>query len=168
MVGTNSHDVNLQGITSTTWQKISNSGGCNASFGGSGFMGLAQGPCNNWSVYTKITATNSCGTTTIYRTITPPPPGPCDDNFRFTQNPIKKGSLNSRIIIDPCDDFNRVKSDKNEESHSISIFNNYGDRVYQKNQKEKEFNISILKRGLYFVKYRTRKGNIITKKLIVE
>lgn len=36
--------------------------------------GFAHGDCSNWSIETKITATNQCGSTTIYRTITPPPP----------------------------------------------------------------------------------------------
>ena len=168
LIGANNTNINEQGITSTTWQKISSSGGCYASFGGSDFYGLGYGNCTNWSIYAKITATNSCGTTTIYRTITPPAPEPCDDNYRFVQNPMKPGNSVNEIIIDPCENNYRKSSINKSGNYTIDIHNNYGEKVYSKTQKEIEFDISRLKRGFYIVRFRTKSGNILSKKLIIE
>ncbi|GEM_PF-4780012 len=67
-------NIHSQNITSVTWEIVSNSGGCLGILNGNGLNALAHGGCSNWSIEVKITATNSCGSTTIYRTITPPPP----------------------------------------------------------------------------------------------
>ncbi len=166
MVGANGTNINDQEITSTTWQKISSSGGCYASFGGSGFEALGHGSCNSWRVYAKITATNSYGTSTIYRTITPPAPYPCVDSFIIASNPTKVGSSLS-IIIEDCSG-RYINAESEKEDYTISIYNKYGERVYIKTQKDMTFTIdNNLKEGLYIVKFKTRKGNIITKKLIV-
>ena len=167
MIGANNTNIYDQNITATTWEKISNGGGCYASFGGTGFEAIGSGNCNNWSVQAKITATNSCGTTTIYRTITPPPPYPCDDDFSFAKNPMKSGeSIASVIIIDPCDSSNTAMA--KQQNYTISIFTNFGENVYNKTQTDTEFDLSTLKKGFYIVKFTTSKGNIITKKLIVD
>ncbi|CAM1363444.1 conserved exported protein of unknown function [Tenacibaculum soleae] len=168
LVGANNTDINEQGITVTTWQKISSSGGCHASFGGNDFEGLGHGNCTNWRAYVKITATNPCGTTTIYRTITPPAPDPCDDSFRLAQNPMKSENSFNRIIIDPCKNNYRKSSINKSENYTIKIHNSYGEKIYSKTQKETEFDISKLKKGFYIVRFQTKSGNIISKKLIVE
>jgi len=168
LIGTNNTDINSQGITATTWQKVSSSGGCYASFGGSGFEGLAQGNCNNWSVEAKITATNSCGTTTIYKTITPPPPVPCNNSFSFSQNPMKAGMSINKIIIDPCLTNSTKNSTAKINNYTITIYNKYGEGVYLKTQKDTKFLIQNLKKGFYIVRFTTNSGKIISKKLIVE
>ena len=128
---------------------------------------MATGNCNNWSIYAKITATNSCGTTTIYRTITPPAPGPCDDNFRFSQNPMKSGESINKIIVDPCGNNYSKSSLTKSQTYNISIHNSYGVKVYSKSQKDTEFDISNLKKGFYIVKYKNTKGRTITKNLLI-
>lgn len=166
MVGSNGTDINSQCITSTTWQKISSSGGCYASFGGSGFEGLGHGNCNNWRVYAKITATNSNGTTTIYRTITPPPaPDPCRDSYRIGNS---SGYHTYRIIIDPCRSSRAFSLSNNLNSKSIEnqkvmVYNYYGNLVFI--TKEIEFDLSFLKKGIYFIKVYVN-GEIITHKII--
>ncbi|MGC6430329.1 MAG: S8 family serine peptidase [Jejuia sp.] len=165
MVGLNGTDINSQCITSTTWQKISSSGGCYASFGGSGFDGLGHGNCNSWSVYAKITATNSNGTTTIYRTITPPAPDPCRDSYRIGKS---SGYHTYRIIIAPCRSSSAFSLSNNLNSKSIEnqkvmVYNHYGNLVFI--TKEIEFDLSFLKEGIYFIKAYVNK-EIITHKII--
>lgn len=148
MVGLNNTNINKQSITSTTWQKISSSGGCYASFGGSGFEGLGHGNCNSWSVYAKITATNSCGKTTIYRTITPPTPDPCDDYYRISNT--YKNTYEVMRIIDPCARTlgnQKLSSLLGKEKIQIQVFDIYGNQMMETQQK----NINNLKNGLYII-----------------
>lgn len=164
MVGANGTDINSQCITSTTWQKISSSGGCYASFGGSGFDGLGHGNCNSWSVYAKITATNSNGTTTIYRTITPPAPAPCDEPYRIERT----AGYHTYRIIDPCRSSGAFSLSNNLNSRSIEkqevrVFNHYGTLIFISN--EIEFDLSFLRKGIYFIKAYVNE-EIITHKII--
>lgn len=166
MIGANGTDINNQGITSTTWQKISSSGGCYASFGGSDFKGLGHGNCNSWSVYAKITATNSFGTATIYRTITPPAPDPCRDSYRIGRS---SGYHTYRIIIDPCSSSRAFSLSNNLNSKSIEnqkvmVYNHYGNLVFI--TKEIEFDLSFLKKGIYFIKAIINNEEVLTKKII--
>lgn len=164
MVGLNGTNINSQCITSTTWQKISSSGGCYASFGGSGFDGLGHGNCNSWNVYVKITATNSNGTTTIYRTITPPAPDPCDEPYRIERT----AGYHTYRIIDPCRSSRAFSLSNNPNSKSIEnqkvmVYNHYGKLVFI--TKEIEFDLSFLKKSIYFIKAYVN-GEIITHKII--
>lgn len=164
MVGANGTNINHQGIISTTWQKISISGGCYANFGGSGFEGLGHGNCNSWSVYAKITATNSNGTTTIYRTITPPAPDPCDEPYRIERT----AGYHTYRIIDPCRSSGAFSLSNNLNSKSIEnqkvmVYNHYGNLVFI--TKEIEFDLSFLKEGIYFIKAYVNE-EIITHKII--
>ena len=168
LIGANNTNIHNQGITNTTWQKVSSNGQCYAAFNGSGFEGLGHGNCYNWSVQIKITATNACGTTTIYRTIVPPPAPPCDDNYRFVQNPMKSGSYVNRVIIEPCDDNYRKSSVNKSKDYTINIHNNYGKKVYSKTQSGIDFDISSLKKGFYIVRFQAKSGKTISKKLIIE
>tara|TARA_B110000967_G_scaffold117177_1_gene119902 strand:+ start:1409 stop:4477 length:3069 start_codon:yes stop_codon:yes gene_type:complete len=168
LIGANNTNVRNQGITNTTWRKISSNGRCYVSFRGNGFKGLGHGNCTSWSVSVKITATNSCGTTTIYRTITPRAPGPCDDDYRFAQNPMRSGNSVNRIIINSCDYNYRKSSINKSENYTIDIYNFYAEKVYSKTQKKLEFDISSLKKGFYIVRFEAKSGNIISKKLIID
>lgn len=155
MIG-NGTDINKQGISSTTWQRISSSGGCYASFGGSGYSGLGHGNCNSWSVYAKITATNSCGTTTLYRTITPPAPDPC---YSVTIDG------NNIVIENPC--FNGVNGIDGSNQNSIEeivIYNMAGSVI--KYSKSNELNLDYFSSGVYVLKIKLINGDFITKKII--
>lgn len=164
MVGANGTDINSQGITSTTWEKISSSGGCYASFGGSGFEGLGHGNCNSWSVDAKITAINSFGSTTIYRTITPPAPEPCGDSYKITNK--SKNEYEIMRVIDPCastSSKNNLISLSNNDNVVISIYDLYGLKVQE---SENNFiNISSLKNNIYIFKVLINK-EILTQKII--
>lgn len=150
MIGSNNTDINKQGITSTSWQKLSNSGGCYANFGGNNFEGFGNGPCNSWRVYVKITATNSCGTTTSYRDFTPPAPSPCN-NITFNGQNI--------VIEDPCNNFNGIARNNNS-IKSILIYDLTGKQVSSNND------LSILSEGIYIIKVELTTGEILTKKII--
>lgn len=150
MIGYNSSDITKQGITSTTWQKISGSGGCYSSFYGNNFFGSGNGNCNSWVAYAKITATNVCGTTTIYRNFTPPAPNPCN-NITFNGQSI--------VIEDPCNNFNGIAGNSNS-IKSILIYNLMGKQVSNNND------LSILSKGIYIIKVELTTGEILTKKII--
>mgnify|MGYP000645704789 CR=1 FL=1 len=62
LIGDVGASINKQGVTNVTWQKISDNGACGcviSSYSNSILKGLAQGNCNDWSMYVKITASNS-------------------------------------------------------------------------------------------------------------
>ncbi|MDA8592129.1 S8 family serine peptidase, partial [Flavobacteriaceae bacterium] len=150
MIGANGSNINDQGITSTNWGKISGTGGCFASIdgNGNGFSALVHGNCNSWRIYAKITATNACGTTTVYRSITPPAPSPCRNNYRIAS----KGRDTFRIIADPCVSLNKRTnySIRNKQKQDIEVYNRYGNLVFRTHQRE--FNLSFFRRGIYFIK----------------
>lgn len=156
MIGASGTDINKQGITSTTWQKVSGSGGCVGSFSGGEFTGLGHGNCNSWSVYAKITATNSCGTTTIYRTITPPAPEECN-NYTLANN---NGVMS--IIIEPCD--NPIAPYVSTEIYNYIVYNSSGLEVL--NQTNTNLDTSSLQPGIYFVKVFKSNQLILSKTII--
>ena len=155
MVGANGTNIKSLGITNTSWQKLSSGGGCYASFGGSGFSGLAHGSCNNWRIYAKITATSPCGTTTIYKTITPPPPPPPKSCSSYSIAAM--GYAAYRIIIGPCDNGGWSHYTSNTESYPLSdgkaqiwVYNYYGDLVLKTNKSD--FSLANQRKGIYFAK----------------
>ena len=88
---------------------------------------------------------------------------------------MKSNNQTNRLIWieDPCDDYAGKTKDLTREAlektkSTINIYNSFGRLIYSKTQLEKEFDVSELKKGFYFVKYQTKKGKVITKKLIVE
>lgn len=162
MIGANGTDINFQGITSTTWQKISGSGGCFASFGGSGFDGLGHGNCNNWSVYAKITATNSFGTTTLYSTITPPAPSPCSDYYMIAN--VSKDNYQIQQIINPCNATTLNSQIEKIENAVISVYDYNGIKVLESNNSQ--INISQLNNGVYIIKATLNNEESLTIKVI--
>ncbi len=168
LVGADNTDIRDQGITSTTWEELSSDGGCAARFSGSGFSGRGHGPCTNWRLNIKISATNACGTSTLYETITPPPPGPCRNSYRFSQNPMVSGSDFNKLFIDlPCGGGTRLNR---SEHYTIDIHDHYGKKVFSRTQvrAETEVDLSGLQKGLYIVKLQTGREAPISKKLQVE
>jgi hypothetical protein len=103
--------------------------------------------------------------TTIYRTITPPAPDPCRDSYRIGKS---SGYHTYRIIIDPCRSFRAFSLSNNLSSGSIEnqevrVYSHYGNLVFI--TKEMEFDLSFLKKGIYFIKAYVN-GEIITHKII--
>lgn len=96
---------------------------------------------------------------------------------------MKAGNNNNRLVIEPdpepCggNQFAKVASQNTIKKQTlidlkpkltIKIFNNFGNLVYIGAQISNNFDVSSLKKGFYVVKYQTTKGNMITKKLMVE
>ena len=143
---------------------------------GQGTTGIFVKVGNPGSTYIVCRATNSCGERIKYKYVSPRTPSdPCDEFLRIGSNPIKSDNLAGRPIWieDPCDDFawktNSLTKEASEKTKStIDIYNSFGRLVYSKTQLEKEFDISGLEKGFYFVKYQTKKGKLITKKFIVK
>ncbi|CAM1334563.1 T9SS type A sorting domain-containing protein [Tenacibaculum aestuariivivum] len=170
MVSKGNTNIKNQGITTTTWEKISNYG-CHVSFNGSNFRAMAYGTCLNFNIQAKITATNACGTTTIYRQISPDKPLPCHNNYSSYQN--LSGSINNEgirgIIFPDCGDNRRGARGINNETENtiISISDYYGQNLYSKTQRGVNFDTRKLRKGFYIVRYQTNTGYIYSKKLIV-
>jgi hypothetical protein len=136
-------------------------------------------------------ATNSCGNRIKYMYVNIRSTGsggggggggdPCDDALRLSSNPMKAGNSTNKVIIDPdpCDSnplpkvnmqtdlATKPQTDFNAKS-TVNIFNNYGNLVYTNTQTDTDFDVSHLIKGFYIIKYQTRTGKMITKKLIVE
>jgi hypothetical protein len=97
---------------------------------------------------------------------------PCDDNLRFSSNPMKSNNSLNKIIIepDPCNNNLRLAASSKSENleYNITIHNLYGEKVYSKTQNTTEFTVNNLKKGFYVVRFQNRKGEIISKRLIFE
>ncbi|MCU7543294.1 S8 family serine peptidase [Riemerella anatipestifer] len=164
LVGANNTDINKQGITNITWEKISNSGGCFGSLSGSGFEGLAHGNCFSWTVRLRITLTNSCGSTIIEKDVTPRAPDPCN-----TYSVSKVNDKNTyRIIQPPCDGYRNslANVERLNEKYEIKIFNTTGHQVFSTNKRE--FSIDQLLKGIYYVQIIKDNQQIHTQTLIKE
>lgn len=169
--GTNSN-LSQQGITSIFWEKLTPNV---ASFNihDNQTLGAAQGPSGGtWAFDAKVTVTNSCGSTTELFTVqySPVTQPPCEESIRLAKNPMQQGNQTNLVIILPCNDevvTNFKNSKVQNEAYTISIFNKYYRKIYSKTQYEEEFDLSNLEKGFYIVKYQTKKGNIITKKLMI-
>ena len=108
---------------------------------------------------------------------------PCGNNdIQLTYNSIKSnGNSNSFWIApyDPCDsnddgddmgDAFRTKMASKDQGliYSFSIHNIYGEKLYSKTQKENEFMVKNLKKGLYIVRYKSSKGVMNFKKIVID
>jgi len=163
-VGSDIHDQN---ITYIKWETLSSTGG--------GIMGqlidrfenLARGQGSNWSIDAKITVTNACGTTYIYKYILPPAPLHRSSNYI-----IVKTDINEYItykIIDPdaktITDKNNTEKVKDIDIQKAGLFNIYGVEV--KSYTKNLFDTRYLKSGVYIFKVQT-KDELLTQKIIIE
>lgn len=163
LIGDNNTSIANQGITNVTWTEIYSSGQCYSGFSGSNFNGNACGTCENWLCQVKITATNSFGSTTIYRTLAPPRREPSKSSYRIssTSKDIYEisqitESLESNIL-------NSQKISNANNIVSIYVFNHYGIKVMESNKSR--INISNLENGIYFIKAYIN-TDLITHKII--
>lgn len=154
LIGDVGTSINKQGVTNVTWQKISDNGACGcviSSYSNSILKGLAQGNCNDWSMYVKITASNSCGSTSIYKTITPPSVDDCESNFTF----------NYDSIILECDESTYTAENSFKKIKKIYIYNLNGNLVRESKYKKKS--LSGLSKGVYIIKVVLKSGKVLTK-----
>lgn len=162
-----SSNIHEQDITDIKWETLSASGG--------GIMGqlidrfenLARGIGTSWSIEAKITLTNDCGTSYIYRTIAPPEPPPCEGNYKIAKT--DKNEYITYRIIDPCArtayNENNTEKVKDKDIIEAALFNIYGFKVksYDKNL----FDTRYLKNGVYIFKVQV-KDELFIQKIIVE
>lgn len=158
IIGDNNTDINNQGLTNTTWQKISDNGACGCVISGYSnpiLKGLAQGNCNDWSMYVKITSTNSCGSSSIYRTIAPPDSDPCESTFTIIYDSI--------IIEDPCED--SFTTTNNQLIADIFVYNLNGTLINKSLYKEND--LSKIPHDIYIIKVKLKSGKTLTKKVLL-
>ncbi|MFL0083041.1 hypothetical protein V2647_03870 [Tenacibaculum maritimum] len=132
----------------------------------------------NKTVVVVCKASNICGDTIKYTYVTLDNSGggegadPCDELLRVSSNPMKSDNLAGKIIWveDPCGNNDLLKSrNKNKiRDYEIEVFDKYQRLVYRKTQKTPSFDLSMLTKGLFVVRYQTKLGNIITKKILVK
>jgi len=137
----------------------------------------------NSSVVVVCKASNSCGKAIKYLYVTVGSTGgggggsgggdDCDELLRLSSNPLSSKHATHKIIWveDPCDDDNGLrKAEENLKArkYTIEIFNMYREKVYSRTQNSPSFDLTRLKSGFYFAKYKTKLGNILTKKILVK
>ena len=134
-------------------------GGCIGSLNGSGFSGMGHGACYSWLVEGKFTATNSCGTTILYRDITPRAPLPCEGSYKIAKT--NNGKNNYRII-DPCQGASPYKTTETSpaQNYKIMVSNAMGNTIIQKDGNE--FDLDAFPLGSYFVKV-VKDGKVIVR-----
>lgn len=118
---------------------------------------MAQGNCTDWSMYVKITTTNLCGSSSIYRTIAPPSSGEenCESNFT-----VKYDSIILECDEDPYTVTNSLKKIK-----KVYIYDLNGNFIKESLYKKK--NLSNLPKGVYIVKVVLKSGKVISKKISI-
>ena len=91
----------------------------------------------------------------------------CDIRIQFSSNPMTANSFGNTISVKLpllCPIFRT----NNNITHTISIYNVLGEKVFVQTQEKVDFNISHLEEGYYIVEYKFFDGSIITKNLIIE
>ncbi|AZQ65637.1 hypothetical protein EI427_25725 (plasmid) [Flammeovirga pectinis] len=158
MIGANGTDIHRQGITSTSWTTISSEGGCSASFSGSGFSGLGNGPCTSWRIRVRVTATNAFGTTTSTITVLPPvPPEEC-----FSLQSLSEP--NTYKII-PCN-FSLLETQANALSNTnqqVFVNDIYGNLVYE--TTDEIINLSMLNNSIYIINIVINNKHVLSQKI---
>jgi len=105
-----------------------------------------------------------CGTTIIYRTITPPAPYPCDNYYKISNT--YENTYEVMKIIDPCAKTSgnqKLTSLSREDKIKIQVFDLYGNQMIK--TKQKIVNIKNLKKGLYIIRASIN-GKVLTAKII--
>ncbi len=165
LVSTDETPIELQGITSTTWTQIASTNGGRG--GGSGLNGHGESDNYIWSVTLLITASNSCGTSSINAFVTcAPPPPPCDESASLNLVNDHQ-SIVAKIIIQPCNDSQELtikKSDQNTIT-GLEIYDLRGIKVETSNTNS--FDSSSLNKGIYIVKANSNKG-VYTNKINID
>lgn len=149
LIGANNTSIVNQGITSVNWSKVYSSGQCNPGFSGNSFNGNACGSCDNWIVQVKITATNSCGQTTIYRNLAPPRKEPSSSSYRISSTSKNVYEIVQITELSDNNILSNQESSQEEKNVSILVFNHYGIKVLE--SAKSRIDISHLENGIYII-----------------
>lgn len=160
LLGLNGTDINSQGITNVTWQKLYDSGGCVGSLSaGNGFTAVGHGNCFSWNIRARITITNSCGSQVIEQDITPRAPDPCD-NYKITST----NNSSYRIIL-PCERSGYNSTPVEKSNLKIIVTDALGNIVINTNQTE--FNLQNRIKGTYYAKI-IKEGKIVHSQTLIK
>lgn len=149
-----------QGLTSITWTKVSGTGTC----GGSGLTGWADGsPTTAWTVTVKITATNDCGSTIIYKTYN----GygysdPCASKMVTLTSKVKNNFIVSKVT--PCGKIANTTQIRDQELIIAKVYNLSGSLV--KEFRSNNFDLSDYKKGIYLINIVTTEDTSTTKVVV--
>lgn len=141
-----------QGITSFSWKKVRDEGGCIAYLSSGQTTARASGDCTNWSMILEVSATNSCGTRSV--------------NYRV--EPINYYAIHTRKNSQDHTLLDIQAPNSSNKAITISVFNINGEQLYSKTQHNNTFNIGKLKQGLYIAKITDNDNNLITKKFVIK
>lgn len=146
---------------SVVWKKVG------TTYSTTGYSYTGRGAGYNWSFDVDIEATNTCGTTILPTTITPPPPPLCDTykvaNITTNQYTIAR-------IIDPiCPNSTQYKSllsskEPNAETYKITVANSLGNIIIRKTGKD--FDLANFPTGTYYVKVEKENKILISQTLL--
>jgi hypothetical protein len=105
----------------------------------------------------------------------------CLEDFAFSSNPMKRNGYANRIIIDPnpCNNLKSIASAekkatslksslKKKKKYTITIHNKRGKKIYTKTQKKLNFNVPLLEKDIYIIRFKRKNGETLSKKLIIE
>lgn len=165
MVGKNG-DIHNEGITSTSWVKLSGTG----IFGGSGFQGFGHG-AGNWYVEAQITATNACGSLVKNMTVQPPPPGPCGSGVNALYIQDNGGnSYSLERIIDPCFGSvsgNTALSKTSDSSIQVVVLSLQGEKVMEMKSFSDSWTLNGIRPGIYIMQVLAG-DQLFTKRVLVQ
>lgn len=147
-----------QNILSIKWEKVETNP-CSFRAEENETSGKSQCPGNDWSYQAKVEVQNSCGTKTVYFTVTPPPEEPCNNLVIFD---------GEYIIIPPTDCNGTLTGFTEEKSsyvESIIIYDLAGENVLSI-EGSNQLDISSLSNGIYIMKGILSNGTVLTKKIL--
>ncbi len=156
LIGDKGINIDIQGITSTLWERISSTNG--GTFGGSGFSGFGHGPNYIWTVTCKIDATNQCGTTTIERLFCVPAPLPCDDKPILQK---KATNIYSKVTL-PC-----LTKNKEITAYKSAVLFDYQGNIIKQFNSGYDIDVNGIKPGIYILQMDLGKEKVVDK-IIVE
>lgn len=126
-----------------------------------GYSYFAIGSGYNWSFDVEVKATNSCGTTTKYATISPPPRN-CD-NYKLVKT---QSSDNYTILksVDPDCPFDPNNPNKQNNQYQITVANSMGVIIISKTGDT--FDLQSFPAGMYVVHISKDNETIINQTLV--
>lgn len=112
---------------------------------------------------------------------------PCGPILLLSSNPMQKNSSSNKISVidaEPCDPYppfpellkttgkkennsSKLKKSILPKNYTLEIYSVFNKKVFSQTQKTNEFNIPVLKKGVYIVKF-SASNKTITKRLFIE
>lgn len=160
LVGVNS-DIHKQEITDIKWEVLSVTGNGVMGSAYNSFYNLTHGNSTNWSINAVIKVTNACGTTNIYKTITP------QQVSCRTSKLVKTGNKKYQWykIIDPCVKTSKTRILNDNEIIRTDVLDSNG-KVIQSFSKMSSFNFEDVPSNILYVRSVFEDGTINSETII--